>query len=122
MKGGCTKMELVNLYVDDLRRYPDGFIIARNYDEAVEVLNNYKVNILSLDHDLGLDEDGSEKNGYDIVKYMCENGISPKKIYIHTDNVVGRNNMYHTLLGARERGFIEESAEIYNYEYVENRI
>lgn len=116
------KMELVNLYVDDLRRYPDGFIIARNYDEAIEVLNTYKVNILSLDHDLGLDENGNEKNGYDIVKYMCENGISPRKIYIHTDNVVGRNNMYHTLVGARNRGFIEENIDIYNYGYIENRI
>lgn len=115
-------MELINLYVDDLRKCPDDFIIARNYDEAVEVLNNYKVNILSLDHDLGLDEDRSEKNSYDIVKYMCENGISPKKIYIHTDNVVGRNNMYHTLIGARKKGFIEEDVEIYNYGYMENRI
>ncbi|MFT8351138.1 cyclic-phosphate processing receiver domain-containing protein [Clostridium saccharoperbutylacetonicum] len=115
-------MELVNLYVDDLRKCPDGFIVARSYYEAIGALKTYKINILSLDHDLGLDEDGSEKNGYDIVKYMCENGISPKKIYIHTDNVVGRNNTYHTLLGARERGFIEESVEIYNYGYTENRI
>lgn len=122
MKGCCTKMELVNLYVDDLRKCPDDFIVARSYYEAIDALKTYKINILSLDHDLGLDEDGREKNGYDIVKYMCENGISPKKIYIHTDNVVGRNNMYYTLLGARERGFIEESVKIYNYGYTENRI
>ncbi|WP_341465523.1 cyclic-phosphate processing receiver domain-containing protein [Clostridium uliginosum] len=28
-------MHLVNLYVDDLRKCPDGFIIARSYDEAI---------------------------------------------------------------------------------------
>ncbi|WP_394872624.1 cyclic-phosphate processing receiver domain-containing protein [Clostridium butyricum] len=53
-----------------------------------------------------MDEHGVERNGYDIVKCICEHGISPKKIYIHTDNGGGRENMYHTLIGARNRGFI----------------
>ena len=112
----------INLYVDDIRRCPNDFVVARNYDEAIELLNNKKINILSLDHDLGIDEHGVEKNGYDIVKYICERGISPKKIYIHTDNVVGRDNMYHTLIGARSRGFIKSGTEIYRHGYVENRI
>lgn len=113
---------MINLYVDDIRRYPDGFVIARNYDEAIKLLNNNEINILSLDHDLGIDENGIEKNGYDIVKYICEHGISPKKIYIHTDNVVGRDNMYYTLTGAKNRGFIKSYTEIYRHGYVENRI
>ena len=112
----------INLYVDDLRRCPDGFVVARNYDEAIQLLSNNKINILSLDHDLGLDENRVEKNGYDIVKYICEHCISPNKIYIHTDSVVGRGNMYHTLIGARNRGFISSSTEIYMHGYVENRI
>ena len=90
--------------------------------EAIEILNTSKIDILSLDHDLGIDEAGIEKNCYDVVKYMCENGISPRKVYIHTDNAVGRDNMYYTLIGARERGFIENSVEIYIYGYTENRI
>ncbi|WP_394886323.1 cyclic-phosphate processing receiver domain-containing protein [Clostridium butyricum] len=113
---------MINLYVDDIRRCPDGFIVARNYYEAIDILNNNEINILSLDHDLGLEEKGIEKNGYNIVKYICEHGISPKKIYIHTDNVVGRDNMYFTLIGARERKFINSNTEIYRYGYVENRI
>lgn len=112
----------INLYVDDIRRCPDGFVVARHYDEAIELLNNNTINILSLDHDLGIDEYGVEKNGYDIVKYICEHGISPKKIYIHTDNVVGRDNMYYTLIGARSRGFIDSSTEIYRHGYVGNKI
>ncbi|MBN1079352.1 cyclic-phosphate processing receiver domain-containing protein [Clostridium botulinum] len=112
----------INLYVDDIRLCPDGFIVARNYDQAIKLLNSNTINILSLDHDLGIDEHGVEKNGYDIVKYICEHGISPKKIYIHTDNVVGRDNMYYTLIGARNRGFIDSDTEIYRYEYVKNKI
>ena len=42
-----------------------------------------------------------DKNGYDIVKYICENGINPRKIYIHTDNVVCRDDMYYTLIGGQ---------------------
>lgn len=62
----------INLYIDDIRRCPDGFVVARNYDKAIELLNNNIINILSLDHDLGIDEHGVEKNGYDIVKYIYE--------------------------------------------------
>ncbi len=112
----------INLYVDDIRRCPNDFVAARNYDEAIELLNNNTINILSLDHDLGFDEHGVEKNDYDIVKYICEHGISPRKIYIHTDNVVGRDNMYYTLIGVRNRGFIKKCTEIYRNGYVENRI
>ncbi|WP_394883981.1 cyclic-phosphate processing receiver domain-containing protein [Clostridium butyricum] len=112
----------INLYVDDIRRCPDGFVVARDYDEAIQELKTSAINILSLDHDLGIDDNGVEKNGYDIVKYICEHGISPKKIYIHTDNVVGRENMYHTLIGAKNRGFIDSGTEIYRHGYVENRI
>ena len=52
----------INLYVDDIRRCPDGFVVARNYDEAIELIQNNEINILSLDHDLGIDEHGVEKN------------------------------------------------------------
>lgn len=90
--------------------------------KLIGLLNNNTINILSLYHDLGINEHGVEKNGYFIVKYICEHGISPKKIFIHTDNVVGRDNMYHTLIGARNRGFIESSTEIYRDGCVENRI
>ncbi|WP_252229970.1 cyclic-phosphate processing receiver domain-containing protein [Clostridium sp. ZBS15] len=113
---------VINLYVDDIRKCPDGFVIARNYDEAIELLRSNTIDTLSLDHDLGLNENGIEKNGYDIVKYMCEHGISPRQIYIHTDNVVGRDNMYYTLIGSRVRGFIESGTEIYKYGYTKNRI
>lgn len=51
------------------------------------------------------------------MKYLCEHRISPQRIYLHTDNAVGRENMYNTLVGARKRGFISSNTEIYRYQY-----
>ncbi|WP_325048962.1 cyclic-phosphate processing receiver domain-containing protein [Peribacillus saganii] len=67
--------EKINLYVDDLRDCPNGFIIARNTEQAIHYIETYRINILSLDHDLGEDKDGNIlPTGYDLVKYFCEQG------------------------------------------------
>ena len=112
---------MINLYVDDIRKCPDNFIVARTYSDAIEKLNNNNINILSLDHDLGI-IDGTEMTGYDIVKYICNNDIKINEIYIHTDNVVGRQNMYETLLGAQRRNIIDKNIKIHPYSYAKNEI
>lgn len=77
---------------------------------------------MSLDHDLGEDINGNLlKTGYDLVKNICENNYNIKKIYIHTDNVVGRENMYQTLLGAKARGFLNSELKIFRYGIVPNK-
>ena len=112
----------INLYVDDLRDCPEGFVVARNIDEAIFFLENYKVNLLSLDHDLGEDVYGNLlPTGYDLVKIFCERGYHAHKVYIHTDNGAGRENMFHTLKGAQRRGFIAADIEIYHYSITINR-
>lgn len=112
----------INLYVDDLRDCPPGYTIAKNMKEALHYLTTCNVNILSLDHDLGEDKDRNLlPTGYDLVKYFCEHGLFAKKIYLHTDNGVGRENMYQTLLAARRRGFIDQSIEIYHYSITINK-
>jgi hypothetical protein len=112
----------INLYVDDLRDCPKGFVIARNVDEAIYYLENYKVSILSLDHDLGEDRKGNLlPTGYDLVKIFCEKAYRAEKIYLHTDNGVGRENMYKTLKGAQRRGFIDQDIEIYHYSITVNK-
>lgn len=40
---------------------------------------------------------------------------------MHTDNGVGRENMYKTLLGAQRRGFIADDIEIYHYSVTVNK-
>lgn len=113
----------INLYLDDLRSIPVGFIGARTVEEALSIMEKNKIHMLSLDHDLGMDSDGNLlKTGYDLVKYICESGVRPaNKVYIHTDNVVGRENMYQTLLAAQKRGFIDDDIEIYHYSITENK-
>jgi hypothetical protein len=112
----------INLYVDDLRDCPNEFQIARTVKQAKYYLENFNIGILSLDHDLGVDEEGCLlPTGYDLVKYICENGLRAEKIYLHTDNSVGRENMYQTLLGAQRRGFIDSNIEIHNYSITQNK-
>lgn len=79
----------MKLYVDDVRPAPEGFELARNYDEAIEFLETGEVTGLSLDHDLGED-----KTGYDIAcwieerVYTDENFVPPF-IVVHSANIPG---------------------------------
>lgn len=108
--------EKINLYVDDVRECPNNFVIARNIEEAKYYLENFDIEILSLDHDLGTNEKGNIlPTGYDLVKYICEKGLRADKIYLHTDNPVGRYNMYYTLLSSQKHGFIDNDILIYKY-------
>lgn len=116
------KIMPINLYVDDLRDCPSGYTVARNMEEAINYLENHNIHILSLDHDLGEDQEGNLlPTGYDLVKYICKKGLRANKIYLHTDNGVGRDNMYHTLIGAQRRGFIDNDIEIFHYSITENK-
>lgn len=107
-------MKEINIFLDDIRKCPDGFIAARTVEEAIELFK-YNVNIISLDHDLGEENGHLRKTGYDFVKYFCVNGLKAKKIYIHSANPRGREDMYQTLLAAQRRGFIDGSIKIYNH-------
>lgn len=77
------------LYVDDVRTPKSkNMVVARTYNDAVDILKNIKVDFLSLDHDLG-----EKKTGYDIVKFMVLNDIEIPHINIHSANAVGVDNM-----------------------------
>ena len=94
---------MIDIFLDDLRPYPDGFTCIRNVDYLIHEIKccrdlKLKINILSLDHDLG----EGEPTGYDFCKWLVEEGIDnpeiyPKVIYLHTANGVGRDNMYQLL-------------------------
>jgi len=70
---------MINVYLDDFRPCPKGFVLARNVEECLELLSSCKVNILSLDHDLGY----GEPTGYDLVKQMVTVIMQMRFIYIH---------------------------------------
>ena len=84
----------MKLFVDDVRDAPDfSWKVVRSYKEAIDVLKSEKVQILSLDHDLGED-----LTGYDIINWLekkvyHEEIEPPKKILVHSANPVGVDNI-----------------------------
>ena len=98
---------MISIYLDDLRQPKYNFMhIARNYEDCIDLLENNKVQILSLDHDLG----GESKTGYDVCKYIVQYDLWPEEIYMHSMNPVGRDNMYKLLDRYRP-----ESVKLYRY-------
>ena len=80
----------MNVYLDDMRAAPPGWLWAKNVREAQELLVTDQVDSIDLDHDLG----EGEPTGYDLVKWMHETGHWPKNVpMIHSQNPVGRQNM-----------------------------
>lgn len=98
----------MKVFLDDIRPCPRGFVWVKSVEECLVLLRQGKVDILSLDHDLG----EGKPTGYDLVKIMVEENLYPKEIYIHTANPVGRENMYKTL--ARYK---PPSVKVYNHPY-----
>lgn len=86
---------MVCIFMDDCRPCPEGWLLARSYDEMVNLLTKNKGNIkgISLDHDLG---DG--KSGYDLCKWIVENDNYPTDfITIHSSNPSGVQSMLQLL-------------------------
>ena len=63
----------MKLWVDDIRPAPSGWILAKNYHEAIAKLSMYDYDEVSLDHDLGdFDDDGQENTGYHIALFLAQ--------------------------------------------------
>jgi hypothetical protein len=73
---------LMKLFIDDVRLPSQvGFnneewVIARNYDEAIKIIEEHKPQRIAFDHDLAechyQGTQGNEKTGYDIALYLIE--------------------------------------------------
>lgn len=89
------------LYLDDVRKRPEGFVLARSFLEAIDLVEKLGCPVfISFDHDLGLYNDGSEKNGYDFAKWIIEQDLENKisipddfDYNVHSSNPVGRENI-----------------------------
>lgn len=77
----------MNVYLDDERVAPEGWIQCRWSDEVIELLKTGNVKQISLDHDLGDDDRGT---GYDVVKWLEEAVIMhdfvPPVVTVHSAN------------------------------------
>lgn len=69
--------------------------VAKNYSAGIEALKSQKWDTLCLDHDLASwDENGVEKTGYDIMKFLEEfPQYMPVHIIYVSANPVGVQNM-----------------------------
>ncbi|SUX46059.1 cyclic-phosphate processing receiver domain-containing protein [Chryseobacterium indoltheticum] len=84
---------MVNLYLDDVRQCPKGFILVTSYDEFVNFIIHCEwPTFISFDHDLGLG-----KTGYDcakfLVEYCIEKQLNLPKFFVHSQNPVGKLNI-----------------------------
>ncbi len=84
----------MNVFLDDLRTPPEGWVLARWPEDAIALLESGQVEALSLDHDLGDDAHGT---GYDVVLWIEEQvancGFIPPAITVHSANVSARQKM-----------------------------
>jgi hypothetical protein len=83
------------LWLDDYRRPPTSeWTWAKDYNQAVTILNKGEVVFASLDHDLSdehyQNQTGSnfkEKTGYHVMLWMEENNVWPEQgVRVHTMN------------------------------------
>lgn len=81
----------VNIWLDDERPMPEGFHIhARTAEEAMDAIKGGGVSVVSLDHDLGDEPNGT---GYDVAKFVEEGAflgtVPPMEVRVHSANPVG---------------------------------
>lgn len=90
------------IFLDDLRdcKYANPCATIRTYDNLVDhVLIHGIPEFISFDHDLAdFDENGKERTGYDVAKflieYMMDNNIQVRFEYVvHSANPVGSENI-----------------------------
>lgn len=82
---------MIHLYLDDFRRCPKGFSLARSGEECLMILRESEVDILSLDYELGYE---SNMCGRDVVKAIIGEGLFPREVYLHTSSMSGKQEMY----------------------------
>lgn len=84
----------MNVYLDDEREAPAGWLRAYWPDEVIAFLKSGKVKQLSLDHDLGNDNKGT---GYDVLLWIERavfiDGFVPPTIAVHSANCSARIKM-----------------------------
>ena len=89
-------MDRIDLFLDDVRPCPQGWICVRNYNDAIKFLIEHEGEIrrMSFDHDLGL----GTKSGYDVACWIEEQVVktgyvAPERFSVHSQNPVGRDRI-----------------------------
>lgn len=76
------------LWVDDCKPVPEGFAVARTYDDALRMLRRFRYDVLYLDHDLG-----EPRTGLDLLRQVKAEGCCPPRVECISWNPAGRANI-----------------------------
>lgn len=83
----------MKVFMDDERQTPEGFDVRTfTVPETIEKLKTGQVEVLSLDHDLGTDQDGTTLVNW-LEEEVFHGRVPLPKIIIHTANPVARTRM-----------------------------
>lgn len=93
---------MINIFMDDYRKRPEGFTLARTTEECLLLLRECEVNILSLDYDMG----PGDYSGDEVARRIVLEGLYPREIYLHTSSSAGRKAMYELLYTAVPEGTV----------------
>ncbi|TMV50270.1 cell division protein FtsJ [Paenibacillus mesophilus] len=97
---------MIDLYMDDARPCPKGFVLAKDAAECIVLLRECEVRVLSLDYDLGW----NMPNGMEVVRFIVSERIYPSVIYLHTSSAAGKMQMFQSLYANKP-----EHVRLYNY-------
>jgi hypothetical protein len=84
---------MIDLYMDDARPCPKGFVLAKDAAECIALLRECEVRVLSLDYDLGW----NMPNGMEVVRFIVSERLYPAVIYLHTSSAAGKMQMFQSL-------------------------
>jgi hypothetical protein len=111
----------IKVYVDDLRKCPEGWTLARTNTDAIRLLHNQEVEEISIDHDICF-----YNRSIHFIKEVAETfkpiayylSVMPKekrpqKVYLHSANPVGAHEMKRILEDAGIESEIRLSGVIY---------
>ena len=92
----------MKLYVDDIRRPPAGWALARTVEEAIEKLDTGMVSELSLDYVIGY---SAETNFTPVARHVASLPADkrPQVVYLHTSSSSGARELESILQGAVPR-------------------
>ncbi|MCM3718046.1 cyclic-phosphate processing receiver domain-containing protein [Fictibacillus phosphorivorans] len=91
-------MEKISVFMDDYRSPPEGYVFVETIDECIELLRNFDIEHLSLDHDLI----SKTRNGTMLVQMMVNENLYANRITIHSANSVAGKHMYNHLKQAQK--------------------
>lgn len=102
----------MKLWVDDIRKEPEGWMRAHSVTEAIRLLDTFEATEVSLDHDISMKVSvGTKEAGYSeprpfasnetyepVARFIAARYTPPLKIMIHTANPAGAERMASILV------------------------